>query len=176
MGKQISGGRERLAHLAEAGQARYAAARAKGGAPRKDGLKFVRDAERRMRKSREANLPAGPDGFVGAAAASGKYGPGETAASRSIHSYASQGCPRQSRRICPARGAAHAAPRKNRRVLGESIEKRPAEAAGCGRLGDWERDLVEGARAGDSCALPAMAERKARHCMATGCAACMRYS
>ncbi|MDR2520237.1 MAG: helix-turn-helix domain-containing protein, partial [Eubacteriaceae bacterium] len=82
MGKQISGGRERLAHLAEAGQARYGAARAKGGAPRKDGLKFVRDVERRMRKSREANLPAGPDGFVGAAAASGKYGPGETVTTR----------------------------------------------------------------------------------------------
>jgi IS30 family transposase len=46
--------------------------------------------------------------------------------------------------------------------LGESIEKRPAEAASRERFGDWECDLVEGARGGDGCVLPAMAERKTR--------------
>jgi IS30 family transposase len=122
-----------------------------------------------MRKSREAKLPAGPDGFVGAAAASGKYGPGETAATRSMYSYISQGLlatkpadlPRKGR-ARRRKGAAHATPRKNRRVLGESIEKRPAEAASRERFGDWECDLVEGARGGDGCALLAMAERKTR--------------
>jgi IS30 family transposase len=92
----------------------------------------VRDVERRMRKPREAKLPLGPHGYVGAAA-SEKYRHGETAA-----------------------------PRKNMRALGESMKKRPDEAAGRGSHGDWERDLVEGARGEDGCALFVTAERKAR--------------
>jgi hypothetical protein len=51
----------------EAGQAHYTAALAK------DGLEFVRGVERRMTKSRKAKLPAGLDGFMGAAAAFEEY-------------------------------------------------------------------------------------------------------
>ncbi|MDR2519467.1 MAG: hypothetical protein LBC69_00165 [Eubacteriaceae bacterium] len=94
-----------------------------GGAPRKGRLKFVRDIEKRMRKSREANLPAGPDGFVGAAA-SGKYGPGETVATRSMYSYISQGLPAAKPADLPRKGRARR-PAQNRRALGESIREMP---------------------------------------------------
>lgn len=52
--------------------------------------------------------------------------------------------------------------RKNRRVLGPSIEERPEEAASRKRFGHWEIDTLIGARAKDDPVLLTLVERKTR--------------
>jgi IS30 family transposase len=165
---QESGGRSRLAYFAELGQARRDAARAAGGASRKDSLPFVRDVDRAMRETRAAGLRSGPDGHAGRLAASGAYGPGEIVSTRSLYNYISKGLMETKTmdlpmkpRLRPGKKGNGGHPKENKRVLGESIEKRPAAVAERARFGDWEAGLVEGGREADE-ALLVMIERKTR--------------
>lgn len=52
--------------------------------------------------------------------------------------------------------------RKNKRVLGRSIEERPSEANDRSEFGHWEGDLVIGSKKKDDDALLTMLERKTR--------------
>ncbi|EHO17942.1 hypothetical protein HMPREF9623_00126 [Stomatobaculum longum] len=52
--------------------------------------------------------------------------------------------------------------RKNKRVLGRSIEERPASIENCTEFGHWEVDLVIGSKSGNDDALLTMSERKTR--------------
>ena len=52
--------------------------------------------------------------------------------------------------------------RKNKRILGRSIEERPANVNDRTEFGHWEADLVLGSKSGDDDALLTMIERKTR--------------
>ena len=52
--------------------------------------------------------------------------------------------------------------RENKRVLGRSIEERPASIEDCTEFGHWEVNLVIGAKSGNDDALLTMIERKTR--------------
>ena len=52
--------------------------------------------------------------------------------------------------------------RKNKRILGRSIEERPKEIESRQEFGHWECDLVIGAKSGEDQVLLTMAERKSR--------------
>ena len=54
-------------------------------------------------------------------------------------------------------------PRKNRRILGRSIEERPGSVQGREEFGHWEADLVIGNKTGADQALLTLAERKTRN-------------
>lgn len=55
--------------------------------------------------------------------------------------------------------------RQHKRILGRSIEKRPAEVETRETFGHWECDLIIGSKTGDDKALLTLAERKSRECL-----------
>lgn len=62
----------------------------------------------------------------------------------------------------PCRSTKKQKSRENKRVLGRSIEERPAEVDNRNEFGHWEADLVIGSKKGNDDALLTMIERKTR--------------
>jgi IS30 family transposase len=168
---QIVGGVEKSAYFAELAQSRHDAARGRSSGKSKfeAAHAFVEEIDKGMAEMREGGIKCGPDGFVGKLAASGRYSPKDSVCTKTVYTYIKAGLmgtkatdlPRMLRnRKRKAKGAAK--PRENRRVYGESIESRPAEANFREELGHGEGDLAEGRKGCADEAILVLAERKAR--------------
>lgn len=105
------------------------------------------------------------DACVGYALKEGLFTRGQIVCTKTLYSYANLGL-LDIKNIHPPeklrRSSKRVKTRKNKRVLGRSIEERPSDANDRSEFGHWEADLVIGSKKKDDDALLTMLERKTR--------------
>ena len=105
------------------------------------------------------------DACVGYALKEGLFTRGQIVCTKTLYSYADLGLLGIKNIHLPEklrRSSKRVKTRKNKRVLGRSIEERPSKANDRSEFGHWEADLVIGSKKKDDDALLTMLERKTR--------------
>lgn len=105
------------------------------------------------------------DACVGHALEKGLFTRDQIVCTKTLYSYADLGLLQIKNMDLPEklkRSPKKKSNRKNKRILGRSIEERPAEVNDRSEFGHWEADLVIGSKSGNDDALLTMIERKTR--------------
>jgi len=150
-------------YLADAGQAAYEQARKNSGrnyqwihAPA-----FMAYADHQMKVEKQA-----PDVVVGRAKREKWFPEENIPCTTSLYHYIDQGFMETINldlHLKTRRKTKHKHSRKNRKIMGESIEKRPDKVDSRETFGHWEIDTVRGLRAGQDHCLLTLTERKTRY-------------
>ena len=106
------------------------------------------------------------DACVGTALASGRFSREEIVCTKTLYNYVDSGLigikpidlPDKLRRNTKKKST-----RQNKRILGESIELRPADVNSREKFGHWEIDTVVGSKREDEPCIVTLVERKTRH-------------